>query len=271
MNWGHLLHRAVHLLTETEGGKEATKKVGEVTTGALSDLTDGVIGTFNPKQRMLNACKSGELSKVKELVSNGVSVNFYFFNLSPVEVAIRNNRLSIVEYLTSKGANTKDLLVTAVKAPRPSYTIVKLVLDHGAYIDEKDSWTALMHALSGSCDSAICTLLIDKGASVNVSNCSSTPLECAIRGISSKRIGIDVCELLLKKGANINGKNSYGGTALHTAAELGSEEAIRFLLSYKADRSIRDNHGRTPLDKAREWCSNKPNCETIASLLAPCL
>ncbi|WP_227814805.1 ankyrin repeat domain-containing protein [Nitrogeniibacter aestuarii] len=48
-------------------------------------------------------------------------------------------------------------------------------------------------------------------------------------------------------------------TALHAAAIEGNIEQIKRLLAHGADRSIKDDTGRTPVDYARELSTKNPN------------
>lgn len=83
---------------------------------------------------------------------------------------------------------------------------------------------------------------------------------------------IDVLCRLLNRGADINEIGfeyaaverlaDIAGTALHFAADNGSEEAIQMLLERGADRQRRDVQGRTALNRAR-----KNECAAIIALL----
>lgn len=56
--------------------------------------------------------------------------------------------------------------------------------------------------------------------------------------------------LLLKHGANPNEPDASGVTPLHYAAEVGTTEIVRALVSHKANVNVLDTLGSSPLDVA---------------------
>lgn len=74
--------------------------------------------------------------------------------------------------------------------------------------------------------------------------------------VDKKSIEVDIekMEELILQGANVNQQlNSVGGRALlHQAVTIDSVEAIRLLVTYKADVNRRDISGKTPLHYAAE-------------------
>lgn len=56
--------------------------------------------------------------------------------------------------------------------------------------------------------------------------------------------------LLTKHNADVNQQNFNGATALVFAATFGQKEIAEHLLAHGADKSIKDNTGKTPLDYA---------------------
>lgn len=57
--------------------------------------------------------------------------------------------------------------------------------------------------------------------------------------------------LVQTAGIDINGKNKFGETALIVAARKRQSESVRALLRMDADRTIKDNSGRTALDHVK--------------------
>ncbi|MDR0313624.1 MAG: ankyrin repeat domain-containing protein [Treponema sp.] len=76
-----------------------------------------------------------------------------------------------------------------------------------------------------------------------------TALHVAI--FSNSRNNLEVIRLLLDNGFDINAISKYNGyTPLHYCVWINNLDAARLLVSYHADRNIRDNNGLTPQEKA---------------------
>ena len=60
----------------------------------------------------------------------------------------------------------------------------------------------------------------------------------------------EMVEYLCRRGANVNRRQR--SSSLHYAASYGRPSIIRILLKYGANIDLRDEDGRTPIDKARE-------------------
>ncbi|WP_043923239.1 ankyrin repeat domain-containing protein [Leadbettera azotonutricia] len=62
---------------------------------------------------------------------------------------------------------------------------------------------------------------------------------------------LEVIQLLLDSGFDVNAQvASNGYTPLHYAVWLNKPDAVKLLLSYNADKTIKDKKGFTPLEKA---------------------
>jgi ankyrin repeat protein len=66
---------------------------------------------------------------------------------------------------------------------------------------------------------------------------------------ASERV-IVAARLLLERGVDVNAFNRAGQTALHIAAERGSDVLVQFLADHGAEPDVRDRQGRTPLELA---------------------
>jgi len=71
-------------------------------------------------------------------------------------------------------------------------------------------------------------------------------------------------EQLLRAGTPVNARLDHDLTLLMWSAGYGQEAAARLLLERGADRSLRDDRGKTAADIAREL-----NHPALAQLLAP--
>jgi ankyrin repeat protein len=62
---------------------------------------------------------------------------------------------------------------------------------------------------------------------------------------------LEIIGLLLDYGFDVNAVVPLNGyTPLHYAVWLNKPEAVKILLAYKADRTIKDKKGQTPVEKA---------------------
>jgi ankyrin repeat protein len=62
---------------------------------------------------------------------------------------------------------------------------------------------------------------------------------------------LEVIRLLLDNGFDVNAISAYYGfTPLHYCVWVNNSAAARILILYNADRTIRDNNGQTPMEKA---------------------
>ncbi|CAL4217625.1 unnamed protein product, partial [Meganyctiphanes norvegica] len=120
------------------------------------------------------------------------------------------------------------------------------------------------------------TLLIERGADVNVPNCvcsaysnaqdceehgdvlpwmsGITPLMIASFGGPMDATGdqyLATVEALTCAGANMKATSDTGMTALHWAAQMGQREIALLLLQKGADPTQQENEGKTPADLAR--------------------
>ena len=91
-------------------------------------------------------------------------------------------------------------------------------------------------------------LALEKGADVNTTNRAG---ETALH--KAAFVGnLEVIDHLIDKGANINQQTIYDATPLFVAVLRDQLEAMQKLLSRGADPSIRNNHGDSAAEKAKE-------------------
>jgi hypothetical protein len=98
---------------------------------------------------------------------------------------------------------------------------------------------------------SIAQLLIDAGATVNMSNiCGETPLIAA--AVSDRP---EMIQLLLSNKAFIDWRNDAGYTALHSAIRYDRRNSITLLIELGADMNLRNEIGYSPLTTAIS-CNN---------------
>lgn len=170
-----------------------------------------------------------------------------------------------------------------------SVEVVRLLLDHGAKLADKNILGAAAH----SGDIRVVKLLLEKGADPNdKKNLGGAPPVTAKR-LSERSKGrpqdflplglggniggtplmfaaitknIEVMKLLLEKGADVNARTSRNGTALMLAAQIGDPAAVKLLLEKGAEINVRDEIGYTALLYAAVAECNDP--AALKALLA---
>jgi ankyrin repeat protein len=109
-------------------------------------------------------------------------------------------------------------------------------------------------ALAG--DVTVMKMLLARGADPKISTFGGTTALMAAAGVNwvvdqtadeGQKALLEAVQLCFDLGLDVNAINSMGLTALHGAANRGSDEIIRFLVSKGARVDVKDKEGRTPL------------------------
>ncbi|KAL3531268.1 hypothetical protein ACH5RR_010590 [Cinchona calisaya] len=130
---------------------------------------------------------------------------------------------------TAEGCTALHLAASAGKTQMCRYFIQKLNFD--VNVTDFQGKTPLYHAILGK-HSPTTMYLLENGADVTKSsNKGYTPLHYAAEKGSKEFL-----KLLISKGAELRA-NSEAGTPLHCAAAYGNKEALKFLLELNADPS----------------------------------
>jgi len=172
-----------------------------------------------------------DIKGVRELLARGVDVNIREKTMgsTPLIVACSmEGTFEIVELLIAKGAD------------------VNIIASY-------DGRTALMWAAQTS--QKYVELLLEKDAEVNVKGVDGmTAFIQSIFGILSGSVTTAVCDLLLEKGADVNaqltGADATGWTAIMFAASNEKPELVKYLISKGADVNLKAKDGTTALSLA---------------------
>ncbi len=123
-----------------------------------------------------------------------------------------------------------------------------------AWVDITGQTPFFTAALSG--DVTVMRLLLDHGADPKIPTVQGTTPLMAAAGINwvfyqsydegPKKL-LEAVQLCYELGMDVNAINSMGLTALHGAANRGSDDIIRFLVEKGAKLDVKDKEGRTPL------------------------
>ena len=233
------------------------------------------------------ASQGGIISLVQKLIEQkNVDINIKgFCKKTPLQYACENGKLSIVEYLISKGANanSKDIngnYVIHYASKGGLLPIVQYFIEQqNVDIDIKGYYEKI--PLQYACENGhlqIAQYLISKGANINIkdrredhvihyaSKGGHLPVvqyliekenvdinNKATNGASllhcaCRRGKLHIVKYLISQGANINEKDEDGQTPLHYAAGFYSLDVVKFLLTKGANKYARDKDGRTPYD-----------------------
>lgn len=179
----------------------------------------------NESATLEQACKVGNLKRVKELLEQG----------------------------------SKATRVALINASMKSHTeIMKLLIEAGADVNAKTTnqgETALMRASSKGQIEAV-KLLIDSGADVDAKDkYGDTAFRYAFEFLPLRQGLLEIAKLLLDNGADVNSKNNTTGredTSLHRLSSISAPssetlKAVKFLIDNGADVNAQDKYKMTPL------------------------
>ncbi|MBN1974174.1 MAG: ankyrin repeat domain-containing protein [Sedimentisphaerales bacterium] len=166
----------------------------------------------------------GELTKVREYLSQGINVNLQDKGgFTPLQCAVLGGHKDIVDILLSNGAEVD--------------------------LKDKNGLTPLF--LANTIDMAV--LLLGAGANPKTTNMfGNTMLHRAVNGRN-----MEIIELLLSQGVDVNSKafsNSVGWagwTPFHVACRNGNLEIVQLLIAHGADINLKTEKGETPLSLAQ--------------------
>lgn len=123
------------------------------------------------------------------------------------------------------------------------------------WVDFTGQTPFLTAALAG--DVTVMKLLLEHGANPRIDTFHGTSPLMAAAGVNWVLAQtwtegpdqlLEAVKLCVALGMDVNQKNSMGITALHGAANRGSDEIIRFLVAHGADLTAQDNEHRSALD-----------------------
>ena len=230
--------------------------------------------------QLLEASKAGDLELVKKIVTLHPHIvncrDLDGRHSTPLHFAAGYNRVGVVEYLLSNGADVhakdKGGLVPLHNAcSYGHYEVTELLVKHGATVNVSDLWKFTpLHEAAAKGKYEIVKLLLKHGADATKKNRDGhSPLDLVKEGDQ------DVVDLLrgdsalldaAKKGnlsrvqklltpENINCRDSAGrnSTPLHLAAGYNNLEVAEYLLEQGADVNAQDKGGLIPLHNASSY------------------
>ena len=214
----------------------------------------------NPKPfQLANACMKGDLTEVKQFVSEGVDVNWKSYNNNtPLHLAVLDGHTEVVKLLINKDAdrNQKNTLgKTALDIAREkNHTEIIALLEKVSGKSKKPTATA---TTSKPATKTIFEAVqkgnlqevkrhVTTGVSIeSKGEQGHTPLLFAAQGGHTK-----IVEYLLKTGANINAQNNAKFTPLNLALLYGKFEIAELLISHGSNLDTPNYKNEGPLHHA---------------------
>jgi uncharacterized protein len=176
----------------------------------------------------------------------------------PTELNNKLTSLDLIQVLLAHGANVNAQLLK--QQPYRSK------VDRGADTMLTTGATPLLRAAKAG-DVEVIRILLAKGADAKLSTKVGMTAIMAAAGLGTKEEdttgrkkteaeAIASIKLCLDAGADVNAVNNQGDTALHGAAQKGSDQVVQFLADHGAKLDLKDKRGRTPLDAANGALGN---------------
>lgn len=220
---------------------------------------------------LLMAISSNSVAAARYLLKNGGDVNAQdWYGRTPLWEAVNVRNLYVHNATFRNGIDRAPLLVliqellkadadvNARTRETPPFRHHLLEITGSLeWVDFTGQTPFLTASLAG--DVTIMKLLLEHGANPRIDTFGGTsPLMAAAgvnwvvaqtwtEGAAQLLEAVKLCHSL---GMDVNQVNSMGITALHGAANRGSDDIIRFLVEKGADLNARDNEGRSALDWA---------------------
>lgn len=266
-----LLHATCEPSSENEGHKSV-----------ISLLIQNKLDISKPDHDGLSplhlACRNCLLSVCKFLISNYAKVNMQDYqSKSPLHFACQSGSFSLCEFLISNKANVnlqdyqnKSPLHFACERIEPNIDIIEVLLKNKASFElcdiagktplhvicerfqnfQQDTKHFNMFLLEISSKyKSIVKSLISYGADVNArDNERETPLHKTCRYGNNELVKT----ILSSNKSDLNLRNKEGQIPLYLACKFSHEQVIKILLERRADTTIEDKDGKSPLDVSLE-------------------
>jgi ankyrin repeat protein len=221
----------------------------------------------NGQTALLMATMSGKVETARLLIQRGANVNAQdWYGRTPVWAVIDYRNLVVNEPRKDNGVDRPPLLDllrqllergadpnARVKEYPPDRRYI-LTLGNLAWVDITGQTPFFRAAGSGDVDAM--KLLLQFKADPKLATFSGTTALAAAAGVNwvpnenwteSPENLLEAVKLCAELGIDVNAANNMGLTAMHGAANRGSDDIILYLVSKGGDLTAKDKVGRTPL------------------------
>ena len=180
--------------------------------------------------------------------------NLYVHNATFKNGIDRAPLLDLIRDLLAAGADVN----ARTKETPPFRNFLLSITGSLEWVDFTGQTPFLTAALAG--DVTVMKLLLEHGADPHIDTYQGTSPLMAAAGVNwvvaqtwteSPDQLLQAVKLCVELGMNVNQANSMGITALHGAANRGSDDIVRFLAAHGADLTAQDKEHRSTLDWAK--------------------
>lgn len=220
------------------GSFDLTKASRTALSGRVAMNDDGFSFSYDAT---FEAPITVQVQKVEPLPAGATAADHALWRLKQMEIdydaqnfrsVVMDGNADAVKLFLTAGmpVETADALRLAVDMGKTS--VVKLLLEHGADKNSKDSYgqSVVMTAASNHRTDAL-KLLIAAGADVSAPNqYRITPL-----AVAAEQGHLDIVNMLVAAGAKVNARDTAGGTALSVAILRGYTDIVAALIAAGTD------------------------------------
>jgi ankyrin repeat protein len=231
--------------------------------GATLEQTDA-----NGITPLLMAITNNHIDVARFLIERGAQINVSdWYGRTPLWAAVETRNMDVdnatfengvdrapafelIQILLARGADPN----TRLKETPPIRRQMLRVTGSLSWVDFTGQTPFLTAALSG--DLTVMQRLLDYGADPYIPTFGGTTPLMAAAGINwvvdqtydeGPQALLEAVKMCWALGMDVNTVNSMGLTAVHGAANRGSDDIIKFLVEKGANLDVKDNEGRTPL------------------------